>query len=80
VRTTHFRHGPVTDTCGVPGYARLGEEAGRTELQDQEGSSTCHSVSHSCRSSPGSNMVQSYRTRAASNKLECAEAASRLAA
>ena len=28
----------MTDTCALPGYDRLGEEAGRTELQDQGGS------------------------------------------
>src|SRR5207248_2327266 len=31
---SHFRHDSVTDTCALPGYDRLGEEAGRTELRD----------------------------------------------
>jgi len=34
-RKSHFRHDPVTDTCRLPRYDRLGEEVGRTELQDQ---------------------------------------------
>ena len=30
---THFRLGPVTHACALPGYDRIGEEAGRAELQ-----------------------------------------------
>ena len=34
---SHIRHASVTDTCGFSRYARLGEEAGRTELRGPAG-------------------------------------------